>query len=158
MTTSMRQLILRANAVYIGGAAITALLLWDVPGIFFGVGPQARLLANAPHTGIGFIEAHGLALILSVLLWRAAPERSWHLTALAVEVLLGTANLVFWQIFVAADVLAAGYITTSLHWIFAVLQLLASMPPRNVRRIGRDISRRGGVTRIDLLTSKGVNM
>ena len=48
-------------------------------------------------------------LILGVLLWRAEPLRSWHLTAAAVHVLLGTANLVFWQIFIAADMLAGGY-------------------------------------------------
>jgi hypothetical protein len=74
---------------------------------------------------VGTTEAHGLALILGVLLWRAAPLRSWHLTALAIHVLLGTSNLVFWQVFVAADFLAAGYITTSLHELFVVLQLFA---------------------------------
>ena len=56
-----------------------------------------------------------------------APLRSWHLTAVAVHVLLGTANLVFWQIFVAIDFLAMGYITTGLHWLFVVLQLIAAV-------------------------------
>jgi hypothetical protein len=51
--------------------------------------------------------------------------RSWHFTAAAIHVLLGTCNLVFWQIFPAANMLAGGYITTSLHWIFVVLQLAA---------------------------------
>jgi hypothetical protein len=60
------------------------------------------------------------------LLWRAAPERSWHLAAAAIHVLLGTANLVFWQIFVAGDMLATGYVTTSLHWLFVALQLAAA--------------------------------
>jgi hypothetical protein len=54
------------------------------------------------------------------------PERSWHLTAAAVHVLLGAANLVFWQIFIAADMLAVGYITTALHGLFVALQLLAA--------------------------------
>ena len=52
--------------------------------------------------------------------------RSWHLTAAAVHLLLGTANLVFWDIFVAGDALIAGYVTTSLHWLFVGLQLFAA--------------------------------
>ncbi len=124
MTTTMQQRILRANAVWLMVAASGGMLT-DVLGIFFARGPQ-RMISIAPHTGIGFIEAHGLALIFGVLLWRAAPARSWHLTAAAVHVLLGTANLVFWQYFVAADMLAAGYITTLLHWLFVALQLFAA--------------------------------
>jgi hypothetical protein len=55
--------------------------------------------------------------------------------------LLGTANLVFWQIFITDDILAAGYSTTSLHWLFAVLQLLAATAPAREAgrwRIGRN--------------------
>jgi hypothetical protein len=87
-----------------------------------------RILENAPYAAVGFIEAHGLALILAITLWRMMPARSWHLTAAAMEVLLGTSNLAFWQIFVAADILAVGYVTTGLHWAFVALQLLAALP------------------------------
>ena len=38
--------------------------------------------------------------------------------------------LVFWQIFVAADALWGGYVTTSLHWIFVVSHLLALAAPK----------------------------
>jgi hypothetical protein len=123
---SIRRTILRANAIFLVVAA-AASLCTDVLGIFFGLGPESRLVASAPYTGIGFVEAHGLALIIGVLLWRAEPLRSWHVTAAAVHILLGTANLVFWQIFVVADVLVMGYLTTSLHWLFVVLQLFAAM-------------------------------
>ena len=111
MTATMRRRTLRANALWLVVAA-SCVLLADVLGIFFALGPQ-RIIAVAPHTGGGFIEAHGLALIFGVLLWRAAPVRSWSLTAAAVHTLLGVANLVFWQYFNAADMLAAGYVTTS---------------------------------------------
>jgi hypothetical protein len=124
MTITMRRRILRANALWLVVAASGGLLA-DVLGIFFARGPQ-RIIAVAPHTGVGFIEAHGLALIFGVLLWRAAPARSWSLTAAAVHALLGAANLVFWQFFIAADMLAAGYITTSLHWLFVAIQLFAA--------------------------------
>lgn len=125
MITTMRQVILRVNAIYLLVAAAGGFVS-DVLGIFYGLGPQAGIVASAPHAGIGFIEAHGLAFIIGVLLWRAEPTRAWHLTAMAVHVLLGVANLVFWQIFVAADVLWLGYVTTSLHFVFAVLQQFAA--------------------------------
>jgi hypothetical protein len=99
MTTTVRHLILRANALYIGLAG-SAGVIFDIRGVLYGAGPQGRALANAPHAGIGFVEAHGLAVILAVLLWRARPERAAHITALAVVALLGTANLAFWQTFI----------------------------------------------------------
>lgn len=126
MTTNIRRLILRANALYIGVAAFAG-LIFDIRGVLYGLGPQGRVLAVAPHAGIGFVEAHGLALILAILLWRAAPVRRWHVTALAMEVLLGTSNLAFWQLFVDMDALVMGYVTTCLHWIFVAAQLSAAM-------------------------------
>ena len=134
MTKGIRQGILRANAIFLLVAAVAG--FWtDVLGIFFSAGAQARIIGSAPNSGIGFIEAHGLAFIIGVLLWRAAPVRSWHLTAAGVHVLLGAANLVFWSIFVAADALWAGYVTTTLHWAFVVLQLSAAASvPMSVAR------------------------
>jgi hypothetical protein len=111
----------------------------DVRGIFFSLGPESYVVAGRPYAGVGFIEAHGLALIIGILLVRAEPLRLWHLTAAGVHLLLGTANLVFWQIFTVADILAAGYITTSLHWLFAMLQLLAAVAVSGaVSTVGRE--------------------
>jgi hypothetical protein len=126
MSTTVRQFILRANALYIGIAGCAG-VIFDIRGVLYGLGPQGRALADAPYAGIGFVEAHGLAVILAVVLWRARPERAAHLTALAVVALLGTANLAFWQVFVAMDALTMGYVTTALHWTFAALNLAAAV-------------------------------
>lgn len=126
MRTTVRQLILRANALYIGIAGCAG-VIFDIRGVLYGLGPQGRALAEAPHAGIGFVEAHGLAVIIAVVLWRARPERAAHLTALAVVALLGTANLAFWRVFVAMDALTMGYVTTALHWTFAALNLAAAV-------------------------------
>jgi len=126
MNALARRRILRANAIYLIAASASAMLM-DVLGIFFSRGPESRLLANAPSTGIGFLEAHGLACIISIWLWRTEPSRSWHFTGAAVHSLLGTCNLVFWDIFAAANFLWGGYVTTSLHWLFAVLQFSAAI-------------------------------
>jgi hypothetical protein len=125
MTTMIRKTILRADAAFLliaGSGGFVA----DLLGAFYGIGPQGAVLAQAPHAAIGAVEAHGLAIVLGVLLWRAAPARAWHLTAVAIHVLLGTSNLVFWSGFAAAGMLAVGYITTALHGVFATAQLAAA--------------------------------
>ena len=126
MTIAIRRIILRANAAFLL-AASTGGFASDVSGIFLGLGPVARVVTEAPHVGIGFVEAHGLAFILGVLMWRAEPSRAWHLTAAAIHMLLGSANVIFWQLFIASDMLMVGYVTTILHGLFVVLQISAAV-------------------------------
>ena len=130
MITSTRKLILRANALYLGIASIAAFILLDLRAIVLGTGPAAQILDATPHAAIGFVEAHGLAFILSVLLWQAQPVRYAHLTAAAVMALLGVSNLVFWQIFTATGTTVAGALLTTAHLAFALLQLAAASGPR----------------------------
>ena len=129
MTIAIRHVLLRANATFLLAASAGGFAS-DVRGIFFGLGPVARLVADAPYAGLGFIEAHGLAFILGILMWRAQPARGWHLAAAAIHVLLGTANLVFWQLFIVSDMLLVGYVTTALHGLFVVLQMAAAISAR----------------------------
>ena len=124
-TPRLRKLLLVADAIFLL-AASTGGMIADLVGAFAGVGPQKNVLGPAPHAAIGFVEAHGLAFIIGVLLLRAEPLRSWHLTAAAVHFLLGTSNLVFWQMFVDTDMLPMGWVTTVLHWLFVALQLAAA--------------------------------
>lgn len=130
MTTSIRHIILRANALYLGIASIAGFLMLELRGLVFGTGPAGMVLADAPYAAVGFVEAHGLALIIAVLLWRAQPVRYAHLTAAAVQLLLGVSNLVFWQIFVATGTIPMGVVVTAAHLIFAALQLAAASGPR----------------------------
>ncbi|WP_213285226.1 hypothetical protein [Bradyrhizobium sp. sGM-13] len=129
MTIAIRHIILSANATFLLAASAGGFAS-DVGGIFFGLGPVARVVAEAPHAGLGFIEAHGLAFILGILMWRAQPARGWHLAAAAIHVLLGTANLIFWQLFTVSDMLLVGYVTTALHGLFVVLQVSAAISAR----------------------------
>lgn len=118
-----RSLVLRAQAFFIGAAGLAG-MVFDFRGAFFGLGPQGRVLVQAPHAAIGFVEAHGLAVILAVILWRATPSRSLNWVGLSIGLLLGSCNLIFWQLFVATDALAMGYLTTIFHWLFAVLHFV----------------------------------
>jgi hypothetical protein len=130
----MRRLILRFHAAYLGVSAIAGLLFMDMAAVLFDKGPEAVVIGSAPLSAIGFIEAHGLALILAVLFWRAPVERAWHVTGAAAAGLLGVCNLSFWEIFTAADAVVVGYVTTGLHLTVAALQLgaaAAAWAPRN---------------------------
>jgi hypothetical protein len=124
-----RLLILRFNALYLTLASIVGLGL-DVAGIAFSSGPVAGMVAASPGAAIGFFEAHGLALILGVVLWVVPVQRLSHLLGAAIGILLGTANLVFWQTFAEAGMLTIGYVTTTLHFGVAGLQIASAFASR----------------------------
>lgn len=130
MNSRIRRLILKANAGFLGLFGAVSFFMLDVRGIWFSSGPQAGVLRGEPASGVGFLEAHGLAVIIAIWFWRASrlenPDRAWHLTAAAVHTLLAAANISLWRIFILCDVLTLGYVSTSLHCLFAVLQLIAA--------------------------------
>src|SRR5262245_52125644 len=69
----------------------TAAMLAETVGHFFGVGPLAQSM-NSPHT-IGGFEAHGLAIIIGVLLVHAVKlvdRQLWHALGISIHLLLGT--------------------------------------------------------------------
>jgi len=114
----MSRWILRADGIFLGLAGSAAIIA-ETMGHFFGVGPLAAT-RGSPHT-IGGFEAHGLAVIIAVLLFRAAalPSRGmWHTLGFVVHVLLGSANLLFWSSFVHQNVVMVGIVTTALHVLF----------------------------------------
>jgi hypothetical protein len=126
MTPRLRERILRFHAAYLGVAAVAGLLRMDIPAIFFGTGPEAPILEAAPFAGIGFLEAHGLALIIAVLLWKAPSTRLWHVTGFSTGALLGGANLMLWEIFIFTGQLGMGYVATGLHLTAALFELAAA--------------------------------
>ncbi|HKQ26758.1 MAG TPA: hypothetical protein VJT81_20115 [Burkholderiales bacterium] len=143
---------LRLDGIFLafaGGAA----MITETVGHFLGIGPMAATL-RSPYT-IGGFEAHGLAIIVAVLLLRAsalADRRLWHVVGLSVHLLLGSANILFWTSFVQLGLLEVGFVTTALHIIFAVAQAacLGGSPeePRAMRD-NRERHRRHGVEAIE---------
>jgi len=103
--------LLRANALYLVTASTIAFLMEAV---------------GVRVVGIGFVDAHELALIAGLLLWSASPRPCWHAAAAAVHVLFAAANLAHWQTFASADLVAMGYLTTFVHALFAALQVRAA--------------------------------
>jgi len=111
-------ILLRTNALYLVAASTVAFLM-DALGV--------------PIAGIGFVDAHELALITGLLLWSARPRPCWLLAAAAVQALFAAANLAHWQTFVSADMVVAGYFTTAMHALFVTLLCLAARAAAGAR-------------------------
>jgi hypothetical protein len=116
--------VLRADGVFL--AAVGAVQLsFELAGHFAGAGPLAAL-HGSPFT-IGWVENHGFALLVGVLLVAVAGRdgrRYWHRFALAVHVLLGAANAVFWSSFAFFALVPAGAVATAAHVLFVGAHLL----------------------------------
>jgi hypothetical protein len=119
-----RGTLMRANGAFlalVGGVQMSFELLSH----FGGIGPLGRIFAGSHYT-IGFLEAHGLALLIGLLLIFVAaadPKRFWHIFAASVHLLLGGANLLFWSSFVYWGLVPMGAIATVFHGLFLVAQL-----------------------------------
>jgi hypothetical protein len=115
------QQILKADGLFLLTAGTIQIIL-EIAGHFWQMGRYAEQFGNSPYT-IGFFEAHGLAVLLAIALLTQAGSKNrlfWHRAALAVHLLLGGANLLFWQSFVAFDFVTMGIIATTLHIVFVL--------------------------------------
>jgi hypothetical protein len=115
--------LLLANGAILGFIALAAAMA-DLAGHFVNLGPMGPSLYQN-NDAIGFFEAHGLALLVAVLLLRNsnAVGPSWNFTAATLHLLLGGANLLFWPVFVENGLVPMGVATTAMHAVFFVLEL-----------------------------------
>lgn len=119
---SLNKTVLKLNALFlmlIGSLQI----IFELLSHFIGVGPLADRFLESPYT-LGFFEAHGLAVLMGILLWRAAanPQKFSHQLAVTIHILLGGANLLFWNSFIQLDFVAPGIVATVFHGIFVVME------------------------------------
>jgi hypothetical protein len=132
-------LVLRLDGLFLlvaGGAA----LLLELLAHFFDLGPQRPVFGGHAWPTLGFVEAHGLAVVLGVVLLRAAtaPSPAAHLLATTVHVLLGGANLLFWGDTVVPlgqqTVVAAA---TGVHLVIAEIQGSYALGPLRAGTVAR---------------------
>lgn len=119
---SLNKTVLKPNSLFlmlIGSLQI----IFELLSHFIGVGPLADRFLESPYT-LGFFEAHGLAVLMGILLWRAAanPQKFSHQLAVTIHILLGGANLLFWNSFIQLDFVAPGIVATVFHGIFVVME------------------------------------
>jgi len=84
---------------------------------------------------VGVLEAHGLAGLLglsAVRFARRGPDVYWHLLLALAHLLLGVANIAFFNIFVRAKQPAFGVLVTVIHFAFVTAQTLAVLCPDRV--------------------------
>ena len=119
---SLNKTVLKSNAIFL--MLVGSLqMVFELISHFMGVGPLADRFLNSPYT-LGFFEAHGLAVLIGILLWRSAanPEKFWHQLAVVVHILLGGANLLFWDSFIKLGFITPGIAATVFHGIFVIME------------------------------------
>ena len=118
-TARARRRVLLVDGVFL--AVVGALqVTFELLGYFAGAGPLGAVFHGSPYT-IGWVENHGFALLVGVLLMAVAAtdgQRFWHRFAIAVHVLLGAANVVFWSSFAFFGLVAMGVAATAAHVLF----------------------------------------
>jgi hypothetical protein len=111
---------LRLDGIFLCLAGSVAMFAETV-GHFFGVGPLAAT-RGSPHT-IGGFEAHGLAVVIAVLLLRGATQadrKIWHVVGLVTHLFLGASNVLYWGSFVHHSLVQVGVVSTILHIILVI--------------------------------------
>jgi hypothetical protein len=120
--SALRRRVFTADGLFlalIGGSQV----IFELLSHYTGKGPLNTIFQDSYLT-IGWVEAHGQALLIGVLLLAVARRdgrRFWHWFALAEHALLGTANLVFWNSFGHFDLVPMGVVATAAHALFVVL-------------------------------------
>jgi hypothetical protein len=128
--------VLRLDGAFLALTGAAALVS-ETAGYLWGIGPLGRLF-GVPQT-VGEFEAHGLAIIFGILFVRGAARierHAWHAIGLAVHLLVGTSNLLFWPVFRQMDLMTVGWVTTTLHVLFASLHAAC------LQRAGQTLARR----------------
>jgi hypothetical protein len=129
--TAARRRLLMANGgflVVVGGIQV----VFELLAYYAGTGPYGYIFEESPYA-IGWVEAHGLAVIIGALLLTVAARdlrRFWHVLAAAVHTLLGTANLVFWESFVVFGMVPMGIAATVVHFVLVAAHIGAFVVSR----------------------------
>jgi hypothetical protein len=119
-----KSLLLRVDSLYLVGTSAVAFL----------AGTLGMRVA-----GVGFADAHELALFAGLLLWVAAPRACWHLSAAGVHALFAAANMAHWQSFVSAEIVPVGYVTTAMHLLFVALQVFKARSAASSRSLAAEV-------------------
>jgi hypothetical protein len=128
-TIRFRKATLYADALFlvvIGGVQV----VFEFVGYLWGIGPLGAVFHDSSYT-IGFVEAHGLALLSGIVLLAAArhAQRRWNGLGLAIHALLGAANLIFWTSFTDFHIVPAGVAATAAHGVFVLAHGLCLAAP-----------------------------
>ena len=126
MTQLIRSRILRADAILLFMFGMFG-LAEDLSSYLAGTFVLKDALLNNP-LAVGFVEAHGLALIMAMLFFinaSANDTKQWHVTALTLHLFLGICNLFFWQGFIDLNIVRVGVVATIFQIVFVIAHGIA---------------------------------
>ncbi|MBL7811471.1 MAG: hypothetical protein JNL57_04530 [Bacteroidetes bacterium] len=126
MTRPANKAPLLLSVLFLGVSSI-AMMANELAFHFFQSGMMKDTFNKIPGATIGFFEAHGLAFLWVVFLYREMKKgriTDLNIYAALVHALLGFANTLFWKdAIVRFDMLTAGIITTILHYLLTLIHL-----------------------------------
>ena len=131
MTQLIRSRILRVDAILLFMFGIFG-LAEDLSSYLVGTFVLEDALLNNP-LAVGFVEAHGLALIMAVLFFinaSANDTKQWHITAMTLHLFLGICNLFFWQGFINLNIVRVGVVATIFQFVFVIAHGVTLYSPR----------------------------
>ena len=130
-----RRRLFLANGAFLvvtGGVQV----VFELLAYYAAAGPYGGKFADSPYV-VGWVEAHGLAVIIGVLLLTVASRdgrRFWHVLAAVVHAFLGTANLVFFEGFIAWGLVPMGIAATVVHFVLVIAHSAAFVVSRPAAR------------------------
>lgn len=104
----------------------TIMTVQTLLGSFKGKGALAFTYGDALRS-VGLFEAYLLAAFcgaMFVMLSGSLYVRRWHLVAALVHLILFTTNILFWRAYALADIVTIGYISTTAHAVFILLECI----------------------------------
>lgn len=93
-------------------------------GSFKGIGILAFTYGDALRS-VGLFEAYLLAGFCGgvfIALSGRHYVKQWHLLAALVHLILFTTNMLFWRAYALADIVLVGYVSTTAHAVFILLE------------------------------------
>jgi hypothetical protein len=128
----MKKTILRIDGIFLMVMGTMAAIT-DIIGYYSGNGPFGRIYFQNNIT-IGGFEAHSLAIILGIILFiksKASDAHFFNKIAVAIHLVLGVSNLVWFDIFFETGSISMGYTSTIAHFTLVLLNIIAiSRKPR----------------------------
>lgn len=102
----------------------TMMTLQSLLGSFKGVG-LLKFLKDDALRSVGLFEAYllaGYSGFVIILLSGKIYKKEWHLLPATVHAILFITNILFWKAYAIAGIVTLGYISTSAHALFILLE------------------------------------
>lgn len=112
--------VLRSDAIFLTIAGLFGVVS-DLQLYASGTGSFGRTFYQNP-TVIGVVEAHSLALLVGVSIWFLAhTPRFGHWVGLVAHLIMGTSNIIWFDVFRNVNAETQGVAVTVVHFVFVIL-------------------------------------